>query len=360
MSEASAQGEPAPLLLAAFDKFRGTAAARELDDAAAEAARRAGWSARLLPMADGGEGLLDAVQGELRRAVVTGPLGRPVEAAYRLRTPPDADGLVGVVEMAMASGLALAGGADANDPEAATTRGTGELVLAAARAGARRVIVGCGGSATTDGGLGAVEVLAGRTELEGVELVVACDVTTGFVDAARVFGPQKGADPAAVERLSARLERLGQEYRARFGVDVTALPGAGAAGGLAGGLAALGGRLVSGFDLVADLHGLDGAIDKASLVVTGEGRLDATSLVGKVVGGILERIGGRRPVLVVVGARGPGLDPSALGKTVTVVVLSERFGTEASLARPTALVGEVVADYLGACGSSGSPASSSA
>lgn len=338
------------MLVCAFDKFRGSATARSLDDAAASAAAQAGWAARSVPMADGGEGLLDCVEGELRRATVTGPLGKPVDAAYRLGSAPGVDGPVAVVEMAAASGLELAGGADANDPEAATTRGTGELVLAAARAGARRVVVGCGGSATTDGGLGAVEVLAGRPELAGVTLVAACDVTTPFLEAARVFAPQKGADGAAVDRLSARLARLAGDYGDRFGVDVTAIPGAGAAGGLAGGLAALGARLVPGFDLVADLHDLDGAIGSGSLVVTGEGRLDATSLAGKVVGGVLRRAAGRCPVLVVVGARDPELDPGRLGAAVAVVDLTERFGAAASFARPAALVAEVVGTHLAGLG----------
>ena len=341
---------PAPMapphLLAAFDKFRGSATAADLDEAAAAAAAVAGWTATCLPMADGGEGLLDAVRGDLRTATVAGPLGDPVEAPFRIGTAAGVDGPVAVVEMAAASGLVLAGGAEGNDPEAATTRGTGELVLAAARAGARQVVVGCGGSATTDGGLGAVEVLAGRPELVGVELVVACDVTTPFVDAARVFGPQKGAGPDAVGRLTDRLERLAAHYLERFGLDVRPIPGAGAAGGLAGGLTALGGRLVSGFDLVADLSGLDAALDVATLVVTGEGRLDATSLAGKVVGGLLGRVGGRRPVLVVVGDRAGDLAPGALGEAVELVSLTERFGAAASLARPAALVGEVVAGAL--------------
>lgn len=337
-----------PHLLAVFDKFRGSATAAELDDAAAAAAAAAGWTATRLPMADGGEGLLDAVEGDLRTVRVTGPLGDVVEAPFRLGGPGGDGGRVAVVEMAAASGLALAGGADGNDPEGATTRGTGELVLAAALAGARRVVVGCGGSATTDGGLGAVEVLAGRPELAGVELVVACDVTTAFVEAARVFAPQKGADPDAVGRLTERLEQLAADYRHRFGVDVRAIPGAGAAGGLAGGLAALGGRLVSGFDLVADLSGLDAAVEAATLVVTGEGRLDATSLAGKVVGGVLGRVGGRCPVLVVVGTRAADLAPDALGEGVELVSLTERFGAAASFARPAALVGEVVAGALAA------------
>lgn len=344
-------------LLAVFDKFRGSATATELDEAAAAAARALGWSAASLPMADGGEGLLDCVDGALRHSVVCGPLGTPVEAAWRL-APPRRDGgrPRAVVEMARASGLALVGGPAGNDAEAASTRGTGELVLAAARAGAGVIVVGCGGSATTDGGSGAVEVLAGRPELAGVDLVVACDVTTPFLDAARVFGPQKGADAACVTRLDERLRGLAAEYGARFGVDVTRIEGAGAAGGLAGGLAAIGGRLVSGFTLVADLHDLDGALAGASLVATGEGRLDATSLAGKVVGGLVSRTAGRVPLLVVVGSAEPELARAlARADGVHLVVLADRYGEAASFARPAALVAEVVRDHLEELARSSSP-----
>ena len=189
-------------LVAAPDKFRGTATAGEVAAAIVAGAGRAGWRGVALPMSDGGEGFLDALGGEIRDAVVTGPLGDPVKAEWRL-----IDGGTAVIEMARASGLALAGGAAGNDPVAATTAGTGELVLAAVEAGARRVLVGCGGSATTDGGAGAVEAIGSVQRLEGAEIVVACDVGTLFADAARVFGPQKGAGPAAVEELSARLAR---------------------------------------------------------------------------------------------------------------------------------------------------------
>jgi glycerate kinase len=345
-------------LLAAFDKFRGSASAAELGQAAMAAARQRGWSATSIPMSDGGEGLLDCLEGEPQRSRVTGPLALPVEATWSL-IPPAHPGepTMAIVEMARASGLELAGGAEGNDPEAATTKGTGELILAAARAGANRIIVGCGGSATTDGGAGAVEVLAGRPELAGVELLVACDVTTPFLDAARVFAPQKAADPACVARLEARLGRLAATYRAKFGIDVTHLEGAGAAGGLAGGLAALGGRLVSGFELVADLVDLDRAIAAASVVVTGEGRLDDSSLAGKVVGGLLGRSQGRLLLLVVGAAEPATASKLAKTKTVRLVILSERYGADASLARPASLVEDVVASYLAelepACTSSG-------
>ena len=147
-------------------------------------------------MSDGGEGLLDVLGGANRTTIVTGPLGRPVEAAWRF------EHRTAVIEMARASGLALAGGAEGNDPLAATTAGTGELIARAVEQGARRIIVGLGGSATTDGGLGAVEALPSPARLRTVELEVACDVRTRFVDAAAVFAPQKGAGPAQVDLLT--------------------------------------------------------------------------------------------------------------------------------------------------------------
>ena len=238
-----------------------------------------------LPLADGGEGTIDALLaargGGRRHSTVTGPLGEPVGAEGVVLS-----GGVAVVEMARASGLALVGGAGTNDPLRATTRGTGELIAAAARAGHRRIIVAVGGSATTDGGLAALDALG--WSLAGLDVTVACDVTTAFVDAARVYGPQKGATAAQVQLLTRRLERLADTYRARTRVDVTAIPGGGAAGGLAGGLAAIGARLEPGFDVVANAVGLDDALEAAALVVTGEGKLDATSLDGKVVSGALD------------------------------------------------------------------------
>jgi glycerate kinase len=169
---------------------------------------------------------------------------------------------------------------------AATTAGTGELIDAALVAGAKRIIVGLGGSATTDGGLGALRAIKAPVRLRGVELMVACDVTTTFVHAAEVFGPQKGASPAQIKMLTGRLERLADQYVEEFGVDVRAIPGSGAAGGIAGMLAALGGKLVAGFELVADELGLHDAVERADLVITGEGHLDKQSFEGKVVGGV--------------------------------------------------------------------------
>jgi glycerate kinase len=267
-------------VVAAVDKFRGTASAAEVAAAIGHACWEAGHDCVEIPLADGGEGLLEVLGGPNRTTTVTGPLGTPVDAAWRYQRG------TAVIEMARASGLVLAGGAEGNDPMGATTAGTGELVDAALTAGAKRIIVGLGGSATTDGGLGALRAIRAPTRLRGVELLVACDVTTRFTDAARVFAPQKGASPAQVRMLTARLESLAVQYRDDYGVDVDAIPGSGAAGGIAGMLAALGGELVPGFELVADELDLYDALDGADLVITGEGHLDQQSFAGKVVGGV--------------------------------------------------------------------------
>ena len=173
---------------------------------------------------------------------MTGPLGDPVDAEWAVLR----DGTA-VIEMSTASGLALV--RNRNDPLRASTRGTGELIAAAARGGARRILVGVGGSASTDGGLAAVEALG--WSLAGLDVTVACDVSTVFADAARVYGPQKGATGAQVALLSRRLAQLADTFRDRTGFDVTAVEGGGAAGGLAGGLAAIGAKLEPGFDVVA-------------------------------------------------------------------------------------------------------------
>ncbi len=323
-------------MVAAPDKFRGTASAREVADAIGRAAWEAGWACDEVPMADGGEGLLEALGGANRTSVVTGPLGDPVEAPWRL------DRTTAVIEMALASGLALVGGADGNDPVAASTYGTGELISHAVEAGARRVIVGVGGSATTDGGLGALRALYPLQRLKGVEMIVACDVHITFVDAAERFAPQKGASSAQVELLRRRLERLAQVYEDEHGVDVRSRRGGGAAGGLAGGLAAAGATLVDGFDVVADEVGLDERLVGADLVVTGEGFLDEASFEGKVVGGVAELAAEVAvPVLAVVGRVYDDVDDR-----VPVVSLVERFGEDRALHDTTACVTEAVAEHL--------------
>jgi glycerate kinase len=282
-------------------------------------------------MADGGEGTLDALGGPNRITQVTGPLGDPVDAEWRL------SGRRAVIEMARASGLVLAGGAEGNDAVAASTHGTGELIAAALDLGATDLVVGVGGSATTDGGLGALRALYPVHRLRGVQLTVACDVRCGFVEAAERFAPQKGATPAQVELLQRRLERLAQVYADEYGLDVTVLEGAGAAGGLAGGLACVGAELVPGAELVADRVGLEDALEHADVVVTGEGFLDAESFDGKVVGTVADLARGLGvPVVAVVGECFDGAD-----ELLPTVSLTARFGRERSLADAAVCLSEV-------------------
>ena len=269
-------------VLVAPDSFKGTYSAPEVAGAIAAGLRSAGRDARELPVADGGEGTMDALVralgGELRTVTAPDPLGRPIEARYALL--PDG---TAVVETAQASGLGLVG-EDERDAWDASTRGTGELIVAAALAGAERVLVTVGGSATTDGGAGALEAIAEagvRPQLE-----VLCDVRTPFELAPSVFGPQKGADPAMVERLE---ERLGELARS-FERDPRGEPMTGAAGGLSGGLyGALGAHLVPGAAYVLDTIGFDAAMRESAFVVTGEGRLDSQTLQGKIVGELATR-----------------------------------------------------------------------
>lgn len=325
-------------IVAAPDKFRGTATAAQVAHAVVRAAEQSGATAEAVPMADGGEGTLEVVGGANRTTTVTGPLGDPVEAPWRLHRH------TAVIEMARASGLALVGGAEANDPLGATTYGTGELIDAAVERGARRVLVGVGGSATTDGGLGALRALYPTQRLKGVELAVACDVRTRFTDAAEVFGPQKGASPSQMELLRRRLERLNQVYAETYGVEVGELEGSGAAGGLAGGLACVGAELCNGFELLAEEVDLYGRIERADLVVTGEGALDATSLQGKVVGGVSDMAAAAGvPVLTVVGR----VDGSVAPRYGELVSLSDRYGIDAAMADTVRLAGRAVADFLG-------------
>lgn len=323
-------------VVAAPDKFRGTARAADIAAAIARAANAAGWACDELPLADGGEGTLEVLGGANRTTLVTGPLGDSVRAGWQLR-----EGRA-VIEMATASGLELVGGASGNDPVAASTYGTGELISAAIDAGARRILVGVGGSATTDGGLGALRALYPLSRLRGLDVQVACDVRTSFVDAADLFAPQKGATPAQVELLRRRLQRLAQVYRDEHGIDVLTLPGAGAAGGLAGGLAAAGAQLVEGFDLVADEVGLDDLLEDADLVITGEGFLDEQSFDGKVVGGVVERAGRLGvPVLVIAGEV---YDDAA--SRVDAVSLVQRFGESVAMTDALTCVESVVSEQL--------------
>ena len=327
-------------VLAAPDKFKGTATAHEVARTIGHACWERDIDCVEIPLADGGDGLLDVLGGPNRTSTVTGPLGDPIEAGWRLHRD------TAVIEMARASGLVLAGGRDGNDPLDATTTGTGELIDQALDLGARRIIVGLGGSASTDGGFGAIRAINAVSRLKQVELLVACDVNTVFTDAAAVFGPQKGASPAQVKMLTGRLERLVQMFASDFSVDVTTIEGGGAAGGLGGALAALGGRLVAGFELVADELDVYDHLD-VDLIITGEGRLDETSFDGKVVGGMTElALEHDTPIVAIVGDADDRTVEHHRNR-IDVVSLTELFGAELALAEPKQCIQRAAEQVLG-------------
>jgi glycerate kinase len=254
------------MLLIAPDSFKGTLSAGAVAEAIARGARAAGATCELCPAADGGEGtmaiLLDALGGTTTHVRAHDPLGRPLTAPLGWVD----EGATAIVETAAASGLALVAPHE-RDAEAASTRGTGELIAAAVAVGARRVVVTLGGSATVDAGAGALAAIAEAGGLGAAELLVLADVMTPFERAAVVYGPQKGADPAAVARLTARLHA----QAAALPRDPRGVPMTGAAGGLSGALwAAHGARLVPGAAWVLDRLAFDARLARASAVVTGE------------------------------------------------------------------------------------------
>ena len=314
-----AGGEFEMRIVVAPNAFKGSLTAFEAARAMAKGIRRVFPEAdvRSVPLADGGDGTLrvltSALGGTLRTLRVTGPLGRPVQARYGVSR----DGRTAVIEMAEAAGLGLVEPGRRN-PMLSTTKGVGELIRHAADMGCKRILVGLGGSATTDGGLGMAAGLGYRVldasgmpaglcgaalagvarivdggaggRFRSVLVVAAADVTNpllGARGAARVFAPQKGATPAMVRRLESGLSRFAGIIRRDLGADVRSIPGGGAAGGLGAGLVAFcGARIESGFDLVAELTGLERVISAADLVMTGEGHLDEQSLRGKAPVGV--------------------------------------------------------------------------
>jgi glycerate kinase len=324
-------------ILIAPDKFKESLSALQVADAIEAGLREVFPEAdiRKLPVADGGDGtvraLVDALGGRLVEVEATGPLGAPVRAAY------GRCGDLAVIEMAAASGLALLA-PEERDPLRATSAGTGELIRHALDAGARRFLLGVGGSATVDGGAGVLQALGARLlDARGVDLApggaalarlaridlhgldpriatsrfeVACDVDnplTGPRGAAAVFGPQKGATPEAVGLLEAALAHYAAVIERGFGEAVADLPGAGAGGGIAAALRVfLRAALRPGIDIVADALGLDAAVRDADLVVTGEGRIDGQTAGGKAPVGVA-RIAGLygKPVIAIGGSLAP-------------------------------------------------------
>lgn len=346
------------------DSFKGTLSSQQVCRAMEAAIHRhlPGAVVRSIPVADGGEGtceaFLAALGGEKRTCWATGPLGEPMEAFYAALPGGQA-----VVEMAACAGLPLVG--KNKDPEKTTTYGVGELLKAALDAGHRRIVLGLGGSATNDGGagmacaLGAVFYTAAgeafvptggtlgeiaRVDTAGLdprlkeaEILAMCDVDNplcGPQGASAVFGPQKGADVAMVQRLDAGLAHYARCLARDVGVDVLSLPGGGAAGGLgAGAVAFLGARLTSGISAVLDTVGFDEELRDADLVFTGEGKLDSQSLRGKVVCGVARRAQRAGvPVVAVVGDVGENVD-AVYTQGVTAVFSTNRVAVPYSQAR---------------------------
>lgn len=334
-------------IVIATDKFKEALSARQACEAIERGIRGALPDAQVevVPMADGGDGtaeaLIAATGGEWRESMVADPLGRPVRAPWGLL----GESKTAIIEMAAASGLSLVP-AEHRDPTKTTTYGTGELIRAALDARATRILIGIGGSATTDGGAGAAQALGvsflkpdgslftdpltggdlpniARIDMSGLDprlartpIEIACDVDNpllGPQGAAAVYGPQKGATPAQVELLDQALARLADLIERDLGKNVRDLAGAGAAGGLGAGLVAFtDGQLRRGVQMVMAANGLADRVRGADLVITGEGRLDRQSLMGKVIAGVVEaaRSAGV-PVIAMVGGLGEGGESAA-------------------------------------------------
>lgn len=328
--------------------------------------RLPGCEVRAIPVADGGEGSVDAflaaLGGEKVHARVAGPFFEPVESFYGLTD----GGKTAIVEMAACAGLPLAG--ERRDPALTTTYGVGELIALAVEGGARKIILGLGGSATNDAGCGAaaalgvrffdrtgtpfvptggtlgeverIDVSAARERLRGVEITTMCDIDNpmyGENGAAYVFAPQKGAGPEQVRALDAGLRRLAGVMRRELGMDFAELPGAGAAGAMGAGVTAfLGASLQSGIESVLNAVDFDRAAADADLIFTGEGRLDSQSLRGKVVIGVARRAKrlGKRVIAIVGGAEGE-LE-AAYAEGVTAVFTTNRLPEPLSRSAPRA------------------------
>jgi glycerate 2-kinase len=348
-------------ILLAPDKFRGSLTARQVCEAMSEGIRLANPGNHIvaLPLADGGEGtaqcLTDATNGTWHTATVSDPLGRAIQAGFGL----SGDKTTAFIELAQASGLTLLADGERN-PLKTNTFGAGQLIRAALDMGVRQVVLGIGGSATTDAGTGMAAALGwrfldvtgqpfvptGETLIhisqvlppetnafrdavgESVRIDIACDVANSLFGpngAASVYGPQKGATPNAVNQLDAGLRHVARLVREQLGLDLADVPGAGAAGGAGfGAMAFLGATLRPGVDLVLDTAGFDAHLANADLVLTGEGKLDEQTIQGKLVNGVCRRAGrGRVPVVAICGTL--DLDPAqiqTLGLTAAFSILN--------------------------------------
>lgn len=362
-------------LLVAPDSFKGSLTSVEVARAIGDGWARARPRDTILlaPLADGGEGTLVAIEAaggwDWQKADATDPIGRPIQARW-LRS---VDGDRAVVELAEASGLSRLTASE-RDPLGATTLGTGEVIRSAIDAGVRRITLGIGGSATTDGGAGILRALGARADIASgtadlatldprvadVELRVACDVTNPLLGprgAAATYGPQKGAGPDDVATLDARLARFADALEAASGRRERDAPGAGAAGGTGFALLCLADRfasvdLVPGIELVMDETDLAGKLATADLVVTGEGRIDEQTAFGKTALGVARRAAEAGvPCIAVGGGVNQGGIDALAGLGVVVVPVTERPQTVeeamAAGAAPVERCGERIARLIG-------------
>jgi len=378
----------------ASDSFKESLSAEDVCQAIARGVRDAAPDADvvLCPMADGGEGTVDALVaatgGKAITTEVRGPLGEPVRATWGMLGTQSAD-KAAVIEMAAASGLPLVP-PDRRDPTLTTTYGTGQLVAAALDQGARRIILGIGGSATNDGGAGCAQSvgvrfvdadgkalpqglsggslkrvhaidMSGRDDrITDCEILVACDVDNplcGPRGAAAVYSPQKGASPEMVGQLDDALAHLADVIERDLGRDVRGLPGAGAAGGLGGGLVAfLDATLRPGIEIVTDVVGLADRLAGADLAITGEGRLDAQSMMGKVVYGVGKAAGRANvPVVAICGSIGDGADDSLALIRAYFSIIDRPMDLADALADAERLLRQTAANVMRAFRSVGPP-----
>lgn len=360
-------------IVVAPDSYKGSASAPEVAAAMARGIRRVFPDADVVqvPIADGGEGTVEALVGAtggvIRKSQVAGPLGEPLVAPWGIL----GDGRTAVIEMAAASGLTLLA-ADRRDPLRTTTCGVGELIRAALDAGLRRLIIGIGGSATNDGGAGMARALGARflgddarelpegglalaglrridlaqldARLNETEIIVACDVDNplcGPRGASAVFGPQKGATPESVELLDRALANYARQAKAATGRDVAEWPGAGAAGGLGAGLLFFTrARLKPGIEIVLQAVGFENLVRTADFVITGEGRTDRQTAFGKAPVGVAKAAKAFNiPVFCLSGALGEGADDVlAQGLDATLSICDRPMTLEACMRDAGALI----------------------
>lgn len=329
-----------PQILVAMDKFRGTASAPAVCDAVGDVVQRHGLLVDVQPISDGGEGFSDAFDGEDVVVDACGPLEEPSVARYKVSR--SEKGVVAIIEVAEVVGRDRLPNPASYQALAASSRGVGHLVVACQNEKVDSILIGCGGSSTSDGGLGCYRYVRDHGGLK-IPTVVATDITARFSGAIR-YAVQKGVSPQDLHIIEHRLEAIRRTYYKEQGIDVELVERTGAAGGIAGGLAALGASPTSGFEAVASAVGLYEKIDRADLVISGEGSFDAGSLEGKVTVSLATHLRPHTRLVLICGR----VEPSVAAKFhdqvpgSLVISLTERFGAQRALNDTLACIDELV------------------